>query len=76
MLPRPTKIKSAITNSLMTTMTVLAVALSRAPRSSSQVISITMPKAGRLTSSGMPKMCGAVVSRPLTSGFELSAAVR
>ena len=44
----------------MTTMTVFAVALSRAPRSSSQVISITMPNAGRLIRIGMPSnvRCG------------------
>ena len=72
----PTPMKSASTTSLMTTMIVLAVALSRAPRSSSQVISITMPNAGRLTRIGMPRIFGAVFSRSLTSGFELSSAVR
>ena len=48
----------------MTTITLLAVELSRAPRSSSHVISITMPKAGTLTSIGMPANRGAVSSRP------------
>ncbi len=67
---------SASTSSLITTMMVLALALSRAPRNSSQVISITMPKAGRLTRIGMPSTLGAVFSRLLTSGFELSSAVR
>ena len=60
----------------MTTITVLAVALSCAPRSSSQVISITMPKAGRLIRIGMPITRRRGVIRPLTSGFELSSAVR
>jgi hypothetical protein len=49
------------TSSLITTMMLLARALSRAPRSSSQVISITIANAGRLTGSGCP-MCGAVCS--------------
>ena len=61
--------KSASTPSLMSTITVLAVALSRAPRSKSQVMNMTIAKAGKLTRIGMPNTCGAVVSKPLTSGF-------
>ena len=57
-------------------MMLLARTLSFAPRSSSHVINITMPNAGRLTRIGMPAMCGAVSSRPCISGFELSSAVR
>ena len=60
----------------MTTMMLLAVALSRAPRSSSQVISITIENAGRWMRIGMPATCGADVSSPWTCGSELSSAVR
>jgi hypothetical protein len=42
----PTATNNARAISLMTTMMLLAVALSRAPRSSSQVISITIANAG------------------------------
>ena len=63
-------------SSLMTTMMLFAVELSRAPRSSSHVISITMPKAGRFTSIGMPATRGAVSIRPRIAGSELSSAVR
>ncbi len=60
----------------MTTITLLARALSRAPRSSSQVMKVTMPNAGRLTSTGMPSTRGAESSSPCTAGFDDSAAVR
>ena len=46
-------------------MMLLAVALSRAPRSSSQVISITIANAGRWIRIGMPAMCGADVEQPV-----------
>ena len=55
----PTTVNNVSASSLIITMMLLAVALSRAPRSSSQVISITMPNAGRLTRMGTPEMCGA-----------------
>ena len=44
----------------MTTMMLLAVTLSRAPRINSHVISITMLNAGRCTRIGMPAIRGAV----------------
>ena len=68
--------KSASAASLMTTMMLLARTLSFAPRSSSHVITITIPNAGRLTRIGIPPICGAVSSRPWMSGFELRSAVR
>ena len=44
--------------------TQLALAVSRAPRSSSQVMNSTMPQAGRLTRIGTPATFGAVSSNP------------
>ena len=57
-------------------MMLLAVVLSRAPRSSSQVIAMTIANAGTLTRIGMPAIVGAVCSSPWTAGSELSSAVR
>ena len=62
--------------SLMTTMTLFAVALSRAPRSSSQVITITITNAGTWTRIGTPATCGADSSSPWSCGSALSNAVR
>ena len=59
-----------------TTMALLAVVLSRTPRSSSHVINSTMPNAGRFTNSGSPSRRGAVSTSPCTAGSELRAAVR
>ncbi len=65
----PTPMNSASAASLTTTITLLRVVLSRAPRSSSHVTTITMPNAGRFTRIGTPASRGAVLSRPCTSGI-------
>ena len=72
----PTPTKSASTASLIPTMMLLAVVLSRAPRRSSHVIAMTIPNAGTLTRIGMPTIVGADCSRPWTAGSLLSSAVR
>ena len=59
----PTATNSVSAISLITTMMLLAVALSRAPRSSSHVINITIANAGMLIRIGMPRKLGAVFSR-------------
>ena len=66
----------ASTSSLIVTITLFAVALSRTPSSSSQVIAPTIAKAGTLTSSGMPAKWGALCSSPWTAGSGLNSAVR
>ena len=68
------KIDSAI--SLMTTMTLFAVALSRAPRSSSHVMTNTIANAGRCRRIGMPATRGAVLNNPWICGSALRSAVR
>ena len=60
----------------MTTITLLAVELSRAPRSSNHVTAMTIAHAGRFTSTGWPARRGAVSSRPCTAGSALRSAVR
>jgi len=76
MLVSPTPTKSAMASSFTTTITLLALELSRTPRKRSHVISITMPKAGRLTRIGMPATRGAESSRPCTPASALRSAVR
>ena len=51
----PTAMNSPSASSLIITMMLFARELSRAPRSSSHVMNITMPNAGRFTSTGMPR---------------------
>jgi hypothetical protein len=57
-------------------MMLLAVALSRAPRSSSQVMQHHDRERRKWTRIGMPNTWGAVSIRPCTCGFELRSAVR
>ena len=68
--------KSASASSLTTTMMLLARTLSFAPRSSSQVITITIANAGRLTRIGMPGDVRRRIEQAVHSGFELRSAVR
>ncbi len=59
--------------SLSTTMAVLKPALSRTPRTSTHVMPITERNAGRLKSSGMPAMCGALST---ASAFRMTLGAR
>jgi hypothetical protein len=61
---------------LITTITLLARALSLTPRISSQVITATMANAGRFRSTGIPKSLGAVSIKPDTAGSALSDTAR
>ena len=61
---------------MITTITLLTLAVSRAPLSSSQVMSDTTTKAGTFTRIGTPAIWGAVCSNPWTSELALRSAVR
>src|SRR5439155_25482506 len=63
------------TRSLIVTMTLFTVALSRTPSSSSQVMAATIRKAGTLIRIGMPATWGAVWSRRGTGLLSRDAAV-
>src|SRR5437773_718412 len=60
----PATTNSPSTSSLIVTMMLFAVALSRTPSMRSQVINATITNAGTFTSSGIPATWGALWNRP------------